>query len=214
MSSTERHARLLCAALLLAAGLAGCAEPAGESDLEPLHGASLSANLEVQAGRVGTGGRLARAFAADTQPTVTFGFDDASLDAEARAILDGQAEWLRAHPGVPLTIVGHTDLVGPERYNYGLGLRRAENARGYLIARGARAELLLAVESRGERDPLVPTTGRERLNRRAVTMVGHPGGRTGRGDGPGLDGIYAARLYDAYQAGRIGATEVDPITVN
>ncbi len=34
------------------------------------------------------------------------------------------------------------------------------------------------------------------------------------GTGPGLDGTYAARLYDAYQAGRIGATEAEPITVN
>jgi hypothetical protein len=80
-----------------------------------------------------------------------------------------------------------------------------------LVDRGVPAELLLAIESRGERDPVVPTADPERLNRRAVTVVG----RLGRpGDGPGLDGTYAARIYDTYQAGRIGATEAESIAVN
>jgi outer membrane protein OmpA-like peptidoglycan-associated protein len=210
MSWIDGRAGLLGAAALAAAGLSGCAGPAGERNLEPLHGAAVRANIAMQTHGAGAGGELARAFAAEARPLITFAFDDASLDAEAVAILDGQAEWLRAHPGVPMTIVGHTDLVGPERYNYGLGLRRAESARSYLIARGVPAERLLAVESRGEQDPAIRTAGRERLNRRAVTLVGHHAS----GEGLGLDGGYAARLYDAYQAGRIGATEAEPITVN
>jgi outer membrane protein OmpA-like peptidoglycan-associated protein len=213
MCWSDGPGRLLRSAALLAAaaGLSACAEPAGESTLVPLHGDSLYANMALQADRAGTGGRLARAFAAGVEPTVTFAFDDASLDARAQAILDGQADWLRAHPGVPMTIVGHADLVGPERYNYGLGLRRAESARRYLVARGVPAELLLAVESRGEQNPVVPTVAPERLNRRAVTVVGRP---AGAGPGTGLDGVYAARIYDAYQTGRVGATEVESIRVN
>jgi outer membrane protein OmpA-like peptidoglycan-associated protein len=213
MCWTDGPGRLLCVAALLAAaaGLSACTGPAGESELMPLHGESLYANMAVHADRAGAGGRLARAFAASAEPTVTFAFDEASLDARAQAILDGQAEWLRAHPGVPMTIVGHADLVGPERYKFGLGLRRAESARSYLVARGVPAELLLAIESRGEQDPIVPTADPERLNRRAVTVVGRPGRR---GEGPGLDGTYAARIYDAYQAGRIGASEAEPIAVN
>ena len=211
MCWSDPPGRLLRAAALLAAlaGLAACG-PAGERDLVPLHGEALYASMAVQADRTGTGGRLARAFAASVEPTVTFAFDDASLDARAQATLNDQAEWLRAHPGVPMTIVGHADLVGPERYNYGLGLRRAESARSYLVDRGVPAELLLAVESRGERDPVVPTADPERLNRRAVTVVG----RHARPGGPGLDGTYAARVYDDYQAGRIGATEAESIAVN
>lgn len=207
----EARGKLLRAAALAAtaAALSACAEPAGESALVPLHGDTLGANMAVQANRADTGGPLARAFAGSAEPTVTFAFDDASLDARARAVLDGQADWLRAHPGVAMTIVGHADLVGPERYNYGLGLRRAESARRHLVAQGVPAELLLAVESRGERDPVVLTAGAERLNRRAVTVVGRPGE-----PGAGLDGTYAARVYNAYQAGRIGATEAEPITVN
>lgn len=215
MCWTDRPGRLLRAAALAAAAalVSACAGPAGESSLVPLHGESLRANMAVQADQARTGGPLARAFAAGAEPTVTFAFDDASLDARARTVLDGQAEWLRTHPGVAMTIVGHADLVGPERYNHGLGLRRAQSARNYLIGRGVPAEMVRAVESRGEQDPVVPTTDPERLNRRAVTLVGRPGG-AGQGAGPGLDGTYAARLYDAYQAGRVGATEAEPITIN
>ena len=170
-------------------------------------GESLDASFAVQEGRAGTGGRLARDFAARSENTVTFAFDDASLDTAARAALDGQAGWLRAHPGVPAVITGYTDLVGSERYNYGLGLRRAKSARDYLVAQGISRARLVAVESRGEDDPVVPVPGRERLNRRAVTGIASTAG------GFGLDGTYAARIYDAYRAGRIRTTEAAPITV-
>ncbi len=62
----------------------------------------------------------------------------------------------------------------------------------------------------------MPTTGRERSNRRAVTHVAGAGraGAGRAGEGSGLDGTYAARLYDAYQAGRIGATAAEPIAIN
>ncbi len=138
---------LLCVAgLLAAAALSGCAEPAGERNLMPLHGAAIQTNLAIQADGVGAAGLLARDFADSADPTVTFAFDDAALDAAARAILEGQADWLRAHPGVRMTITGHADLVGPERYNYGLGLRRAESARDYLVALGVPTDRLSAIE--------------------------------------------------------------------
>jgi peptidoglycan-associated lipoprotein len=211
MCWTDRARKLFVPGLIAAlAGLCGCAEPAGESDLVPLRGESIRANIALQADRTRAGGPLARDFAAAAVPTVTFAFDSASLDARAREILDGQAAWLRAHPGVPMTITGHADLVGPERYNYGLGMRRAESARDYLVARGVSPDRLAAIESLGERRPVVPTADRERRNRRAVTQVGTRSSTAGRG----LDGVYAAGLYDAYQAGRIGAREAEPITVN
>jgi peptidoglycan-associated lipoprotein len=215
MSWTDGRGGLLAAALMAAAAaLSGCAEPAGETNLAPLHGDSIRTNVAVQADHARTGGPLARAFAASAEPTVTFAFDDASLDVEAHAALDDQARWLRDHPGVRMTVTGHADLVGPERYNYGLGLRRAESARRYLIAQGVSPDALDAIESSGERDPVVPTTDRERRNRRAVTTLAGSAGTAGSEPGRGLDGTYAARLYDVYQAGRLGTTEVESITVN
>jgi outer membrane protein OmpA-like peptidoglycan-associated protein len=213
MCWTDGPGRALRAAALAAAAavLAGCAGPAGEYALMPLRGESLRANTALQADRAGTGRRLARDFAASAEPTVTFAFDSASLDAEARAALDEQARWLAARPGVRMTVTGHADLVGPERYNYGLGLRRAESARDYLVASGVPPATLAALESRGETDPLVPTAERERRNRRAVTAVAAGGSVRA---GPGLDGTYAARIYDTYQGARTGVAEAEPITVN
>jgi outer membrane protein OmpA-like peptidoglycan-associated protein len=196
----------IVAAVAVAAQLGACNEPAGEHVTAPVYGDSLRASMDAQAGHAG--GPLARDFRASAEPTVTFAFDSAALDAAARDVLDGQARWLLDHTGVRMTVTGHADLVGPESYNYGLGLRRAHSVRDYLVAQGVSAERLDAVESLGERDPVVPIEARERRNRRAVTSVG------GARRGFGLDGVYAARLYDNYQAGNIGVTEAEPITVN
>jgi outer membrane protein OmpA-like peptidoglycan-associated protein len=211
MSSSEagRRPPRALAAIALAAQLAGCARPAGEFEIPYRFGEALDASFAIQEDRAGTGTRLNRDFAASAETTVTFAFDDARLDDGARAILDRQAVWLLAHPEVPMVITGYADLVGSERYNYGLGLRRAQSARDYLMAQGVLPARLVAIESRGDRDPVVPVAGPERLNRRAVTAVA---GRAG-GVGPGLDGTYAARTYDAYQAGRVGVSEAESMTV-
>jgi peptidoglycan-associated lipoprotein len=208
-SSAVLRATGAAALLALASQIGGCTRTAGEFPLPYRFGESLEANFAIQEDRAGTGRRLTRDFVASADPTVTFAFNDASLDAAARAILDEQARWLGARPDVPMVITGYTDLVGSERYNYGLGLRRAESARNYLVSKGVPAARLIAVESRGEQDPVVPVAGRERLNRRAVTTVaGRPGGI-----GPGLDGAYAARIYDAYQSGNVGVSEADSMAV-
>ncbi len=208
-SDAARHALGGAALLALAGQLGGCAGPAGEFPLPYRFGETLDADFAIQEDRAGTGRRLARDFAANAETTVTFAFNDASLEDAARAILDEQALWLRAHPDVPMVVTGYTDLVGSERYNYGLGLRRAESARNYLVAQGIPVARLVAVESLGEQSPAVSVAGPERLNRRAVTTVA---GRAG-GVGPGLDATYAARVYDAYQAGNVGVSEAESMTV-
>ena len=105
-----------------------------------------------------------------------------------------------------MTIVGHTDLVGTERYNQRLGLRRARAVLSYLTRRGVSRRRLDAVASRGETEPVVQTTQRERRNRRTVTTVA---GFARNYVGTGLDGEYAARVYDTYQAGRFGVESVN-----
>ncbi|MEM7506273.1 MAG: OmpA family protein [Pseudomonadota bacterium] len=149
---------------------------------------------------------LAIDFAAETQDTVTFAFDRAGLDASARKALKTQAKWLKEHPGVRMTIIGHTDLVGSERYNDGLGLRRARAALNYLVRQGVKRSRLEAIESKGESEPVVQTEDKERRNRRAITTVAGFE-RTFVGDG--LDGEVAQRTYDAYQTGRTDVSEAD-----
>ncbi len=103
-----------------------------------------------------------------------------------------------------MTVVGHTDLVGPNSYNQRLGLRRAQAVVRYMTSRGISRSRLDAVESRGEQDPVVETQDRERRNRRAVTSVA---GFDRRFVGTGLDGKVAQRLYRTYVGGGVSVSE-------
>lgn len=107
-----------------------------------------------------------------TSNTVNFDLDQYDIDARARAILDGQAEWLQRYPQVRITIEGHCDERGTREYNLALGDRRANAAKNYLAARGVSAARI-SVISYGKERPLA--TGSDDAswaqNRRAVTIV-------------------------------------------
>lgn len=191
------------AAWLPVAALTACAVPAGEYVTSSLYGEAVALNIVRQIAYTDLEARLIELnalFQAETDEVVNFAFDRSHLDAGARRALDTQVAWLKAHPDVRMTVVGHTDLVGTDRYNNRLGLRRARAVVRYLVRHGIDERRLIAVESRGESEPVVPTEAPERLNRRAVTMVsGFVRGYVG----DGLDGIYAQRVYDIYQGGGI-----------
>lgn len=128
-------------------------------------------NILIQTGQRSFVESLMERFAAEVPSTITFAFDSAQLDEEARAVLRRQATWIRQFPEVRFSVYGHTDLVGSASYNYGLGLRRARAAVNYLVSLGVPRNRLEALVSRGEREPVVATQDRERMNRRTVTTV-------------------------------------------
>lgn len=184
-----------------ALALSGCAQEAGYHVDIPVIGAANQANFDNQDAYNLSNQRLrdlGRDFAAKTDEVVTFAFDKSSLDSTARTALDTQVAWLKANPSVRMTIIGHTDLVGTERYNNGLGLRRARRVLSYLARKGISRKRLEAIASRGEREPVVQTEARERRNRRTITTVS---GFARNYVGTGLDGQYAERVYNQYQAG-------------
>ncbi|RJP45659.1 MAG: peptidoglycan-associated lipoprotein Pal [Desulfobacteraceae bacterium] len=86
---------------------------------------------------------------------IHFGFDDASLTTEARGVLMEKAAWLRANPGVIVTIEGHCDDRGTAEYNIALGQRRAQSIKTFLVNAGIDASRLRTV-SFGEERPLDP----------------------------------------------------------
>ncbi len=208
----------IIAALATGITLAGCTnfttalnKPAGEGPNSHLFGVATEQNINAQIAYGDPAGRiraLNEAFRAAAPDTVTFEFDSAELDSAARSALDQQAKWLREHANVRMTVVGHTDKVGSEGYNDGLGLRRARAVVAYLAKRGISRSRLDAVESLGEREPVVNTEDRERRNRRSVTSVA---GFDRRYVGDGLDGEVAARIYNAYQAGSVKAVTVESV---
>lgn len=97
---------------------------------------------------------------------VHFEFDDAGLNDLAVAQLNDFAIWLENNPNTYISIVGHTDLIGPENYNYSLGKSRAEQVKAYLMGKGIPVERINMVESYGEAAPVVETERMSPENRR------------------------------------------------
>jgi peptidoglycan-associated lipoprotein len=100
----------------------------------------------------------------DQLQMVFFEFDSAHLTPDARRILDQNAEFLRAQPGVRVLIEGHCDERGTQEYNLHLGERRAEAARQYLISKNVPADQLHTI-SWGEERPLVAGSGEQAWSR-------------------------------------------------
>lgn len=145
---------------------------------------------------------LSRKFEKDVPVMVNFAFNSSKLDAESRAILRKQADWIKQFPEIRFRVYGHTDLVGSNAANKRLGLRRANRVVSYLISQGVEADRLEAVVSYGETQPLIVTEGRERRNRRTVTEVS---GFARNFVGDGLDGKYAHLIYRAYVESKVSA---------
>lgn len=67
---------------------------------------------------------------------IHFDFDKADLRPEDRAILTSNAEWLKAHPDVMITLEGNADERGDIVYNVVLSGERAMTAKDALVEMG------------------------------------------------------------------------------
>ncbi|WP_323779888.1 peptidoglycan-associated lipoprotein Pal [Leisingera sp.] len=109
---------------------------------------------------------------------VLFGNDQSSLSPQAQTTLQGQARWLARNADYVVTIEGHADEKGTREYNLGLGAKRANSAREYLMSQGV-AGSRIKVVSFGKERPLEICSDEVcySKNRRAVTVLA--GGLTG-----------------------------------
>ena len=147
--------------ILTAAALTGCGSPSEITRAASVLQVPQAESLSV----------VARQFQNDVPYTVFFGFDEDTLDAEAKARLDAQAGWIIDNANVKFRVYGHADRVGSTDYNIDLGLRRATATVAYLVAKGISQDRLEAMVSLGEDAPAIETEDRERANRRVVTEV-------------------------------------------
>ncbi|HZY80577.1 MAG TPA: PorP/SprF family type IX secretion system membrane protein [Cyclobacteriaceae bacterium] len=82
-----------------------------------------------------------------------FDFNSSDLDEPTESFLDQLAEQLKQDENLQLTIEGHTDNVGSDKFNLRLSQKRADVVKTLLIKKGINPERL-HTEGKGMREPL------------------------------------------------------------
>jgi len=90
-----------------------------------------------------------RAFEAEH---IYFDFDKSEIKADAKAVLEKKAAWLRGNSSYKVRIEGNCDERGTNEYNLALGDRRAKAAQKYLNALGISMDRMSTI-SYGEEKP-------------------------------------------------------------
>ncbi len=81
-----------------------------------------------------------------------FDYDKADIRPDARAALSKTADFLKNYPRFKVTIEGHCDERGSTEYNLGLGVRRADAVKQYIVSLGVSADRI-ATTSFGKEKP-------------------------------------------------------------
>lgn len=107
-----------------------------------------------------------------TKDRVFFGYDKASLSEEAIKTLRLQVEWLKANAETKVQVQGHCDERGTREYNLGLGEKRANVVKEYLVSRGVDSTRIRTI-SYGKEKPAVFGSNEAAWaqNRRAETVI-------------------------------------------
>jgi outer membrane protein OmpA-like peptidoglycan-associated protein len=101
-----------------------------------------------------------------------FEHDSTHLTAESKALLPSMLRTIHDRAPVDISVVGHTDTVGKNQYNYALSMKRAKAVAAILVWEGIDASIL-DITSHGKDNPLVPTGDQvsESRNRRVEVTV-------------------------------------------
>jgi outer membrane protein OmpA-like peptidoglycan-associated protein len=104
--------------------------------------------------------------------TLFFKFESDELTEPSQALIPQVLAAVQEHAVQDVVVVGHTDTMGTQQANYGLGLKRAMMVRNLLVAAGLKGSTI-DVTSVGELDPLVKTPDEtpEPRNRRVDIAV-------------------------------------------
>ncbi len=125
----------------------------------------------MEAGKLAEGKFLFEATISDD--SVFFAFDKSKLSDEAKKALDIFTEIIKTkNMNVYVEIQGHTDTMGPEKYNLELGWKRAENVLNYLHLNNNMPLQRMNIFSYGESQPVVNDDSVENhAKNRRVTLV-------------------------------------------
>jgi peptidoglycan-associated lipoprotein len=111
-------------------------------------------------------------FVVNVGDRVYFDYDQYDIRADARPILDAQADWLNRYRSVRVRIEGNADERGTREYNLALGARRANAVREFLTGQGVAASRIETL-SYGTERPIDPGTNEDAWakNRNARTAI-------------------------------------------
>jgi OOP family OmpA-OmpF porin len=106
--------------------------------------------------------------------SVLFDFDQASVRSEFVDEVDSLGSFLMKNSSAYVLLEGYTDSTGPEEYNLGLSLRRAESIANYLMDNFNVTDDRIVVNYYGEANPVADNaTSEGRMkNRRVEVAVG------------------------------------------
>jgi OOP family OmpA-OmpF porin len=106
--------------------------------------------------------------------SVKYAFDSANIDQMNTDEVDALGSFLQKNPSAYVLLEGYTDSVGPEEYNLGLSLRRAEGVASYLTKNYNVASDRIVVNYYGEANPAAgnDTAEGRAMNRRVEVAVG------------------------------------------
>ena len=103
---------------------------------------------------------------------IHYDFDSYDLRDDARETLKANADWMKSNASARVEIEGHADDLGSNEYNLALGLKRAQEAKDYLVNIGISADRLPII-SYGEEAPacMEQTEECRQKNRRARFVI-------------------------------------------
>ncbi|NZA27568.1 OmpA family protein [Luteimonas sp. SJ-92] len=105
--------------------------------------------------------------------SITFGFDQSSIQPQFHPVLDNVANTLREYDQTIIEVAGHTDSVGSDSYNQQLSERRAQAVAAYLGAKGISQQRMITVGA-GKTRPIADNStdaGRAQNRRVEITLV-------------------------------------------
>lgn len=103
-----------------------------------------------------------------------FDFNKSTLKPEGRQLLDQVAAQVNTIKLETVLAVGYTDSIGSVEYNLGLGQRRADAVKAYLVSKGVAADRIYT-ESKGKADPIASNAtaeGRAKNRRVEIEILG------------------------------------------
>lgn len=104
---------------------------------------------------------------------VNFDFDKSVIRKADMAELERAVVFVKKYPGYQVTIEGHTDSIGPDKYNQALSERRAAAVKAYLLKKGVVDSQRIKSVGYGESRPVQDnkTTKGRFENRRVEVLI-------------------------------------------